>query len=314
MLKGLFVNQQRANCSIYEAGVMIKDALMGGEPEYSLDYIETDRLGNLLISHAKYDFYVFNWHPFTLPITQKNINRLKGTKIIVVLEVTPTVYLPYTPPVVDAYMIIDPTKERIKNYYPFPRPLEVVSDLKPLLSTDKTVIGGFGLVCPTGAALLYKRFYEVVENANKIGNCIVRFNFPEGKFTGIPLSMLKQYGDTLKRLANSDVEVIVTHDYMSKPDLIRWCSEHTINSFPYYRNLSGLSAVTDQAVSAGRPIAVTDCNTFRHLHKYISYYPKQSYQQLIHSTVDGVKQMQEDWHPSKFREKFKELLHDKGLI
>ena len=143
MLHGIFINQQRANCSIYEAEVMIKDALAGGEPEYNIDYMEVDRLGKMMVSNSKYDFYIFNWHPFTLPIAQKEINRLRGTKIIVVLEVTPTVYLPYTPPEVDAYMIIDPTKAKIKNYYPFPRPLEVASNLKPLLSEDKIVIGGF---------------------------------------------------------------------------------------------------------------------------------------------------------------------------
>jgi hypothetical protein len=81
--------------------------------------------------------------------------------------------------------------------------------------------------------------------------------------------------------------------------------------FPYYRDLPGLSAVTDQAVVAGRGMAITNCNTFRHLHKYIGYYPKETYLQLTETTVPGVKQMQEDWSNDNFVLKFKELLSER---
>ena len=154
----------------------------------------------------------------------------------------------------------------------------------------------------------------MIDNANKIKNCIVRLNFPIGTYTGISLNMLINYATSLKNMAKNGVEVIVTHNYMSKIDLINWCSENTINVFPYYRNLSGLAAVTDQAISSGRPIAITECPTFRHMHKYISHYPEQSYLELIESTPPGIKQMQKDWSPNKFREKFKELLIEQGIL
>lgn len=314
---GVFINQKNSHCSIYEAGLSINNILRGISneflKEYTIDYYEMD--ANLTgFNWHPYDFYIINWHHITLPIQAHLINKMKGKKFAIVLEVTPNNCFPYIPDWFDAYMVIDSTKIREGKIYPFCRPLEIVSDLRPLLSTDKTVIGGFGFVCPQGPALVYKRFFELVENANKIGNCIVRLNFPVGTFTGIPLQHLIDYGNILRKLAKPDVEVIVTHDYMSRSDLVRWCSENTINSYPYYRDLPGVSAVTDQAISAGRPIAITNCVTFRHMHQYISWYPNQSYLELIESTPSGIKQMQIDWHADKFREKFRQLLVESGVI
>ena len=315
MKHGVFINQRNSRCSIYEAGIMIKNLLNDPLSRYNIDYIETDvNCRELNNKFFKYDFYVINWHHVTLPIPLQIISRLVGKKFAIILEVTPETCFTYTPDWFDAYMVIDSTKVKEGKVYPFSRPLEVVSDLKPLLRIDKVVIGGFGFICPKGPALAYKRFSEVVENANKIGNCIVRLNFPTGTFTGVPIEWLIEYGNDLKRLANPSVEVVITHTYMSKPDLVRWCSENTINSFPYYRTLPGISAVTDQAISAGRPIVITDCVTFRHMHEYISYYPKQSYLELIESTPLGIKKMQTDWCPENFIYRFQEMLYEHGVI
>lgn len=316
--RGIFINQVKSQCSIYESGLMVYDAItLPSDPPspFTIDYVETDtNLGGVDRS-IQYDFSLVNWHPHTLAVSQKTLSSLGCKKnIAVVLEVTKDVYLPYTPQFFNLFMIIDPTKPRQGKFYPFPRPLEIGTNLKPLLRQDKTVIGGFGLVCPTGPALPYKRFYELVENANRIGNCIVRLNFPTGTFTGISLQMLHEYADNLKTFAKGDTEVVVTHDYMSKQNLIGWCSQNTVNVFPYYRNLSGLSAVTDQAIASGRPLVITGDNTFRHIHQYIDHYPDHSYEELILSTPSGVKEMQEDWHPSKFKEKFIRMLSETGIL
>ena len=66
-------------------------------------------------------------------------------------------------------------------------------------------------------------------------------------------------------------------NHLSKEELILFCKKNTINCFFYYRQhifKSGLAAVTDQAIVSGKPLLVTYDNTFRHIHKYIDYYPK----------------------------------------
>ena len=115
------------------------------------------------------------------------------------------------------------------------------------------------------------------------------------------------YGKSLEKRAKSNVDVVITHDYMDRDKLVEWLSQHNMNCFPYYRDRPGLSAVTDQALSSGRAIMTTECNTFRHLHRYINHYPKESYLELSKSTLLGVQQMREDWSPENFRKGFNDF-------
>lgn len=312
MKRGCFINSLRANCSIYESGLMIYDILKESEG-YELDYVETDKTLRHYYKSAKppYDFHIFNWHPYTLAIPQNLIVKFPA-RIAIVLEVDPIVYTPITPDFFDAFAIIDPTKEKVSSkYYPLPRPI-LRLPTKPLLTEEKLVLGSFGLYSHQFAH--EKKFGEIIENANTSGReCIVRINLPRPEYTATPLEVIIKYGEWLKSLAKSNVEVIVTHDYMSREQLVGWLSEHHMNCFPYYRERAGLSAVTDQSISAGRAIMTTVCSTFRHLHRHISHYPKESYLELSTSTLPGVKQMQEDWSPENFRKEFNEMLRDKRI-
>jgi glycosyltransferase involved in cell wall biosynthesis len=296
---------------------MIKDILR--EPslcssptlKYTLDYIEADETLKDF-NWYPYDFYVINWHPHTLAINRKTLDRLHGKKIAIVVEVSEKEYIPFTPDWFDAYAIIDPTKERKGKFFPIPRPIRTFEP-KPLLDESKFTLGSFGLF--SSAYRSEKRFEQLVQKANNSGReCIVRINLPVATYTYTPITAIVNYGKELERLANSNVEVIITHDYMEINDLLNWLSEHDLNCFPYYRERPGLSAVTDQAIAVGRGIMTTECNTFRHLHKYISFYPKQSYLELAKSTLPGVKQMQLDWSPENFRAKFDVMLQEIGVI
>ena len=310
-MRGLFVNSRKANCSIHESGIMIRNILWGSG-KFSLDYVETDKYGTLFSSLNPYDFYIINWHHHTLAMPRHIINALPGKKFSIVMETYPDLCFEFTPKDwFDAHLVIDPTKKRDRKdrVYPFPRPLEVMKAGLPLLSDSVPVIGSFGLLTPG------KNYDEVIENANQIGECIVRFNFPPVTYMGdIGIQQrLIDYANHLRSLASPGVDLRITHEYMGKQELIQWCSENTINVFPYYRQQTGLAATTDQAISAGRAIAVTNCHTFRHMHPYISCYPYESYKQLMTSTLNGVKQMQHDWRPAVFLERFENMLIEEGL-
>jgi hypothetical protein len=308
-MNGLFINSKKTTCSIYESGIMIYNILKKSSL-YTLEYIENPKFRDdksplqEFIPNG-YDFYVFNWHVSVNNIPKYMIDKLTGIKICIILEVgNNNIFIATPDNWFDAHMVIDTTKEREKNIYIFPRPLEIIEDIKPILDKNKLVLGSFGLHIPG------KKFEEIIEVANSLKEeCIIRINLYEGMYVGN--QNLNNYFDTLRRLGNSSLlDIRLTSNYMTKQELISWCSEHTLNVFPYYRNSPGLSATTDQAISSGRAIAITDSNTFRHMRPYISYYPEQSYLELVNSTPSGVKQMQEDWHPSKFLSLFEELLSD----
>lgn len=305
MLKGLFINSEKAQCSIYESGLMIKN-ILNNNKNISLDYIETSN--NMPVQ--KYDFYIVNWHHITLPMSESLLKTLSGLKIGIVLEVSPDNCFPYTPKnLFDAYMIIDPTKEKTQNIYPFFRPLEVVEGLNEVMYNGQMpVIGGFGFYGNKD-----KKFEEVIEVYNETKEeCLIRFNFPFSTYINNSTEITLSYAKYLHSIAKPNINLQITHTYMTKEDLIRWCSSHTANAFPYYRNIPGLSAVTDQAISSGRAVIINGCPTFRHLHKYIPFYPQQTYKELTLSTLSGVKQMQKDWSHTNFNTRFDELLIEKG--
>jgi hypothetical protein len=107
------------------------------------------------------------------------------------------------------------------------------------------------------------------------------------------------------------IKLKITHDILSKSDLIKLCSNQTINCFFYNRQhlySAGLSAVTDQAISSGRPLLVTSDRTFRHIHKYINYFPNISLKEAIEQTQSGVLQMKTEWSCHNFLLKFEKIL------
>jgi hypothetical protein len=307
---GLFVNSKKATCSIYESGLMIYDTLKRSS-KYGLRYFETTRMPNTPKNSEEYipngyDFYVINWHFSTNKVPKSVLQKLSGIKIAPVLEVGVTDTFVYTDrSLFDAYLILDPTKQPERNSYIFGRPLELAENIKPQL--EKLSFGSFGLHIPG------KRFEDIIKVATDLNeDCIVRINIWQGVYV---FNMhLSATFDTWRKLAGPKVDLRLTSNYMDKQELISWCSEHSLNVFPYYRDAPGLAATTDQAIASGRALAVTYCSTFRHLFPYISYFPKQSYLELIESTPPGVKQMQIDWHPDKFVEKFEEVLTDKGIL
>jgi hypothetical protein len=307
-MKGLFVNQQAAQCSIYESCHMLYRALSEYADGYNLEYIETS---NNNIPRG-YDFYIINWHCLTTPyLLADSIRALPRVKISVVLEVFPGGELAFMGEDIrgafDAFMVLDPTSPRTGNRYPCPRPLEIVDGLLPLLSESIPVIGSFGF------ATNDKCFDEIVRACGReFPSCIVRVNIPPATYVGNDRGRFNDIVNTMKAATGPGIDLRVTESYMDKPSLIRWCSQNTINVFLYNRNMAGLAAVTDQAVSSGRPLAVSACNTFRHIHPYVGSYPEKSLTELVASSVEGVRRMQEDWHPRKSAEVLKQILKDRG--
>jgi hypothetical protein len=105
---------------------------------------------------------------------------------------------------------------------------------------------------------------------------------------------------------------------MSKEKLIYWCSENSLNCFLYDRNMPGLAATTDQAITSERPLSVSNNSTFRHVTSYLQPYPKLSLKGSIESSTPFVKKMKENWSAKSFQFLFEKMLahlsSDKELI
>jgi hypothetical protein len=311
--RGLFINPSKAQCSIYESGIMIYKSLLLSK-RYSLDYLEID--GNHRDVSNRYDFYAFNYHYSTMGwLNTKSVRSLPGMKITFVLEVIPNNPFILCPEsVFDAYCVLDPTMRIAdKRVYAFTRPLEIIGTKSMYKEPEIPTIGSFGF------ATSGKGFDLVVDAVNReFDRAIVRINIPPGTYTDGFSLRKTQYTDYLvelcQKVAKEGVQVVVTHDYMTKEGLIAWCAQNTLNCFLYNRSQPGLAATTDQAISSGRPLAVSANETFRHIHPYITPYPLQSLKESISSSLPQVLKMQRDWSPEKFAAKFEAVLDDYKLF
>ncbi len=306
-LRGLFVNNKKAQDSIYESGLMVFNCLKLSE-NFSIDYF-TLSIDERTIPIG-YDFYLFNYHPSTMAWMDTSIlKKIPGLVLTIVLEILPNDPFVMCPDNhFHGYCVLDP-RMRIKNkkVFAFPRPLDPFTLIKPYIEKEIPVIGTFGF------ATKGKGFHHVVDAVNKeFDKAVVKINIPFGDFVPDSEAYAKYLATLCIQRAKQGIEVKVTHDYMQKAELIEWCGQNTLNCFLYDRNIPGLAATTDQAIVSERPLSVSQNDTFRHILEYIPPYPKLSLKEAIDKSIPWVKQMQLNWSPKSFTEKFEDML--KALI
>jgi hypothetical protein len=307
--RGLFMNTEVADCSIWESGLMIYDSLCISD-RFEIDYAETD--GNVVGINPIYDFYVFNHNVGTMRKLDANrIREFNAFKMIIVLEMRPNKPFVQTAveEVFDAYCVIDPTMiSDDKRVFAFPRPLDRYIPKNPYPKTGIPLIGSFGF------ATQEKGFDRVIDAVCKeFDEAIIRFNIPHG--THVPKRMTDALIESLtNHPRKSGIRLVITQDYMSKEDLIEWCGQNTLNIFLYHRDMAGLCATADQAISSGRPLAVSDNDTFRHIHRYLEPYPKMSLGESIALSQDKVLQMREDWSYKNFAVEFERMLDKMNIL
>lgn len=302
MCKGIFYNSKHALCSIWESGHMVYNILAKSK-KYSLDYSEDTVLD------STYDFIVVNWHySVNNWITSDILKDYAGKIYCVVTEIGLNDLFIRTPKIFNHYLFLDPsiTDDPIQHIYGFPRPLE------PYLSEPEKVMPEIVTVGSFGFATRGKQWDLIIDTVCKeFDNAIIRFNIPHATYIRHKMHRL-----TLRTIQNKiatvkpGIKIELTQTNMTKEEIIKWCGENTINCFFYDRYklgfVHGLCAVTDQAISAGKPILTTNDPTFRHIIKYIKTFPEITIKDAINT--NNISQIQEDWHPDKFLTKFESLL------
>lgn len=305
-LKGIFYNSKKAICSIYESGLMVYNCLKQSQL-YHLDYTEDRYFFN------NYDFAIVNEHYVVNNWITKNMIELFNKPVFcIVTEVCFTdTYIDRSPNFYTGYIVLDTSINEKNNIYAFPRPLEDYYNNNLINYEDNTIpiIGSFGF------ATYGKSWHKIVEETQKeFEEAIIRFNIP--KATYIPNNeenineIVSMCNGILK---NPRIKLEITHYNFSKEELIKWCSANTINCFIYERQHcfnSGLCATTDQAIVSGRPLLISSDVTFRHIHKFIDYYPNISIKEAIIKTQDGVKKMKEEWSSKNFLNKFEKIINN----
>lgn len=314
--KFLFINTRQAQCSIYKSGIQVYNALHPS-PYWDMDYVEINELDPVALSQGRmvqsgqaldaYDVYIFNYHDITMRTVEKIDSRwfdkLPGIKLSIILEMEPNNPLSRLfSDDFNGYLVLDPTMQyKDPRFIAFPRPIKSIKH--EYMPAVRPVIGSFGL--PTQD----KYFDRIIDAVNiEFNSALVRLNIPKASYADPDDRIFNEISRLCKSKAKTGVEVEITRHFFTDADLIRWCSQNTINVFLYDRNMPGLSAVTDQAIASGRPLAVSNNVTFRHIHKYLEPYPNLSLQEAIENSDMAVQQMQQDWSPEACQQKLRDVL------
>ena len=306
--KGIFYNSKHSLCSIWESGKMCYDALKNST-KYSLDYSEETTMDN------SYDFAIFNQH-FTVNnwMNCDIIKKFNKPTFCIVTEVTfgdnP---IGSSPNYFNHYIVLDSTISETNIIHAFGRPIEDF-DLSTInnIQFENTVPKIFSF----GFATLGKEWHKIVEAVqNEYDNAAIHFNIPKGTHVGLETHN-NLINDLRKKIGNilykPGIGIKITSDNLSKTELIELCSTKTINCFFYYREhmyKAGLAAVTDQAISSGRPLLITTDCTFRHIHKYLDCYPNIGIREAVEKNKEGVLKMKTDWSQKNFLLKFEKIMN-----
>jgi len=306
-MRGVFYNSKQSLCSIWESGKMCYNALKLSK-NYTLEYSEEECLD------MSCDFAIFNQH-FTVNnwMNEDIIRKFSKPTFCIVTEVSFSQNpISCSPDYFSHYVVLDPTINETENIHAFCRPLEDFD----LSNTDKTLIDyDIPQIFSFGFATYGKEWHKIVELVqNDYDKAFIHFNIPQG--THVPDFIHNEEINKIRVGINSvltkpGIAIKITSDNYSKDELIKMCSTKTINCFFYDRQhiySAGLSAVTDQAISSGRPLFITNDCTFRHLHKYIDCYPNIGIKDAIEKTQAGVLAMKLDWTSENFVKKFETIL------
>lgn len=305
-MKGIFYNSKKSTCSIHETGVMCFHVLKKSSL-YELEYSEEE------VMRYDVDFVVFNYHHNVCRwINPSLLQQFKGLTFTIVTEVSLyTLDLaPHTSMIFDHYLILDPTIKETSTMHAFPRPLlDCSTPVYP--NNNRVVIGSFGL--PTFGKKWGDIVQKTIDEYGLSEDVLIRFNVPRG--THVPgfihdsvMNEIQEAGKKVDGFPNIKFE-LTTHNFQTQQEMVDWCAQNTINVFLYDRHhVSGLSAVTDQAILAERPLLVSSHATFRHIHKYLPNSSQIGIKEAIKTTREGVLRMKKDWSAAIFVQKFEDLL------
>ena len=301
--RSLFLNSPQAQCSIHESGKMIFSAIRDSS---QFHWVYADLHKKYQFDVTGYDCVLFNYHPGTMPwLDMQAVRAIECLKGTIILETLPNSCFRMCPPdVFDFHLAIDPTvAESRGRLYGLPRPLRVSTHpLGDLVETDEPTIGTFGF------ATAGKGFERVVDAVNReFDRATIRVHIPQADFADKArhrkhnMPYVEYLLQLMRKVAKAGVTIEATHAYRTQEEIVAWCGQNTINVFLYDRIQPGLSATTDQAIASGRPLLVSDNQTFRHIHKYMPAYPDWTLRQAIALGGEAVRRIQQDWNPDSFR-------------
>lgn len=332
MEKILFVTHAKKNCGIYQYGYRIFETIKSLS-NYQFDYLEANQIQDLLdqIKISSYDAIIYNYFHYTLPFIKPSQVKKYSSSLHICLahEIPHEEIASMTQNEFDYYLYADSTSP--DNPYVFKTGRLIPNYLfKKTLDKNKISVGSYGF----GGKL--KGFDILVKLVQKeFDEAIIRINIPPNDVVNNQKETEKLIKYCKKSIKKPGIQLEITQEFFNESQLLDFLASNTINVFPYYdetKMLIGIASAPDFAIAVGRPMAVSDCFMFRHLHdiypsitlpikltsKILNFferffYPSKSptYRSITEIIQSGDKPLQEKkkiWNQDAFLRQFEKIL------
>jgi len=315
MKKVLFINQKNVVCGVYQYGLKIFNILKASSP----DIKSASPSSNIVYTHVKIDtleeyteaikddyvWIVYNYYPSNMKwLTPETIQK-KVRNVGITHETTQLNLFDFT-------LNIDPTEPETETNISLPRPiLENVPtvdystpEIKEFCEFSEggpniPIFGSMGFGCAN------KRFHEIVKLINE--------NYDRAI---IKLVMVYVHGLTCEMVRLCHVEnvkvgikLMITHEFFTTEDLVKFLNSNTANIFLYQPtgDIKGPASVIDYAISARKPVVISDCNMFSHVYEDGICINKTTLSEILDQNGDWWKKWHDLYSNKKMVRKFLEI-------
>ena len=306
MAKILFVNSDKESDGLTDYGRRFNHVIQQSV-KHKIKYVELSHAENIEIvaSYFKPDVIVYNYHKMTFPslspITNKWIGKWK--QVLIYHEFGNDCYS-------DAIIHVDSTQQDdvSKQFFSVPRPLYDTN-----FEFKKNAIPHFGSY---GFGGHHKNFDLAVSLiVEQFEEAVINFNIPRCHFD-YDINIRKSIIENCKHIVNNsgkNIKINISENFLNYDNLIKFLNKNDCIIFMHAdRDVSDLtlSASTDYALMAKKPIAISKSNMFRHFENVDPsvYAVDRPLIDIINSGIEPLQTMYEAHGTKAFLEKFEWII------
>lgn len=297
----LILNHRISNCGVYQFGKRVYE-LVANSKDINYIYREAESVEEFENIKKKLnpDFIIYNWHRGTMQwLSEDLIVNDKNRKHIFIyheecIRENYDAYLFF-----GEYDISKKIPQKLSHLLPRPL-LNYEGEYK---QNDVITIGSFGF------GFWQKGFHTLVTLVNNtFKNAVLNLHLPYSYFGDPTGKQTEEVINECKRLnVDSKTKLNINTDFLEDDELLEFLAGNDMNVFLYTENGEGISSVIDYALSVKRPIAISNCQMFRHIIKNNIIVEKNSLNEILKNGTKPLEGFYESWSIENFRKQMKRI-------
>ncbi len=297
----LILNHRISNCGVYQFGRRVYE-LVADTKDMNYVYREAESIKEFEYIKEKLnpDFIIYNWHRGTMPwLSEDLIIKDKNRKHFFIYHEE------FVRKNYDAYLFFgeyDISKQIPEELsHLLPRPL--LSYEGKYKQNDIITIGSFGF------GFWQKGFHKLVGLTNNtFESSVLNLHLPYSHFGDPTGKQTREVINECKKLnVDSKTKLNINTDFLEDDELLEFLAGNDMNVFLYTENGEGISSVIDYALSVKRPIAISNCQMFRHILKNDILVEKNSLNEILKNGTKPLEEFYENWSIENFKKQMKRI-------